>query len=600
MIHVDLGTPPAGKVSLKEAREDVNQARERLPDSARVVLADADLMRIDNNRLQAMARLNYGISLQDKPNYVDASDRYRFQFRWQLANLMLDLLYDESESSDKSALVLDVAQQIDQVRALKSAALPGAADYLEGRLRLYEKRWAEAEDRLAKARPMLAPRNPDLAAQLDLYLGKCYEHLEESGKMFESFSRVLERDPQSVVARLGRAAARWTEGRLDEAALDFQELAVKGKIPDGAWLDVARLEVTRQTAKDDKADWRFAEQALGSAQLVTPRASEIYLLRAQMLTAQKKSSEAEAELTAALAKDLDNKERLYAGLIDLAARSNDQARTARLLEQSKQLGDKVDLRLARARLLVNDKSNVADKNLNELATGYNQFTQSEQSRLLSGLAEVQFRRGALDAARAICTELSTLPQHQTDLRLRLLLFDLAQKAGDEKGMDRTLESIAALDRTQGLYHSYAKSLRLLGVAKDPKTSIEQRQTALAEARKLLDVIRGDARGQNWSAVYRARAELSRLTASPEQAITELKQAIRLGDTSPVVVDALIKGLYSLGRLPEAEEQLRRLRPALANNTELSRMDANLAARRGDTTRALELANDVVRRLTRSG
>ena len=69
---------------------------------------------------------------------------------------------------------------------------------------------------LERARTVLSAQ-AELACQADLYLGQCYEKLEEHGLMYEAYKRVLTLDPSSVQAKLGMAAARWSQDRLEEA-----------------------------------------------------------------------------------------------------------------------------------------------------------------------------------------------------------------------------------------------------------------------------------------------------------------------------------------------------------------------------------------------
>src|SRR5205085_1747659 len=77
------------------------------------------------------------------------------------------------------------------------------------------------------------------------------------------------------------------------------------------------------------------------------------------------------------------------------------------------------------------------------------FNDDDQARLLGGLADVQFRLGHAEEARALWQRLAANPRQRGDLRLRLLLFDLALRDGDEARMRKALEDIRTVEQSSG-------------------------------------------------------------------------------------------------------------------------------------------------------
>src|SRR5262249_51089698 len=154
---------------------------------------------------------------------------------------------------------------------VRKGRVPAAADYLNGRLLIHDRKWGEAATLFVRARALLSPQ-PDLKAQANLYLGQCYEKLEEPKQMHEAYKQVADWDPTSVQAQLGMAAARWSQGKLDEAFALFQGVMQQGQVPARGWLDIARLMIQIQVRSERVADWRGVEQALAMAEKVNPDA----------------------------------------------------------------------------------------------------------------------------------------------------------------------------------------------------------------------------------------------------------------------------------------------------------------------------------------
>jgi tetratricopeptide (TPR) repeat protein len=187
----------------------------------------------------------------------------------------------------------------------------------------------------------------------------------------------------------------------------------------------------------------------------------------------------------------------------------------------------------------------------------------------------------MSEARALWQEMSQLPLRQNDLRLRLLLFDLAMVEKDKDGMDRLLADIRRIEGSQGEFGHLGQALRLIWLARDGKAD---RKAALAEARLQLDQVR-----MPWPRVSLARAEIAELTGNAEEAIAHLTKAIELGETSPKVIQRLVDALVQRQRYAEADQALHRLRDSLMVNSELGKMAALIQMKRGNIEKAIDLA-----------
>jgi predicted Zn-dependent protease len=598
--------PATGKIPLKEASEDVQKALELGPQEVLVLLAAADMERLTANavlidkdenlqreererrarehREKARQYLNDGLTLQTKPDYKGKSDGAQFQLLWHLAHLQLDELKDFKEGArdKRQALEKDLEETITRMRKTRGA--PAAADYLQGRLLFAREQWAPAVELLEQARPVLQKQG-ELAAQIDLYLGQCYERLENPAQMYDAYKRILEYDPTSGVARLGMGTAMSMMGRLDEAIKELKKANDAEDVPAQGWLDFARLEMQRQLTQA-VPDWKEVENALAKAEKLDPSSVELVLLRAELLYANKRAKDAE-QLLMQKKQERPQQAEFWVALIELAERAKDTKTSQALLEKAEadaNLRENVLIRLACARMLAKDKNEAAATKINDLKRGIEKLSPADQVRLLNGLADAQYRAGQVGEARHLWQEMSRQPLHETDMRLRLLLFDLALRDGDEPGMQEALDEIRAVEKGRGAFHGYALALRLIWQAKEGK---QDKARALDAARQELN--RATTQQPRWAAPCLALAEVEELSGSPEGAIKHLNDAIAKGENSPSVIRRLAEAHYNQGRYDEAAKDVERIQPSL--QTDMGELIANILLHSSDPTRAVQIARE---------
>jgi tetratricopeptide (TPR) repeat protein len=598
-----------GRVTLALAQQDVAEALKRAPEDVDVLLAAADLERLlgqaafDDSKLEAAQRdkevqehrelayeyLQHGLKLHESLPARMASLAAHFQLLWHKAGLLLDDLQraDASRPGDPALPAEEVvrgweteaARTIEQLR--RTRVSPGGANYLQGRLLVHQRRWAEAASLFEQARTLLG-HQADLANQINLNLGRCYEQLEEPSQMLSAYQRVAEKDGDSVAAVLGMAAAEWSMQRYDEAVKKYQQLILRQRMPDKCWQDLARLEIQRQS-QQDKPDWAAAEATLKAAGRATPNAVEVALLEAEMWVARGEHARA-AEVIGKARDKWPGEAEVWAAEADLALRrrGGDLPRAKRVLDEAREkVGDGVILRLARSRWLAAQlKRDGADRaallrEVDALADGADKFSESDRGRLLGGLAYIHLQADDPAGARVLWRKVADLPLYRTDLRLRMLLFDLAVKTDDAAGMEQALADIRAVERREGTFVQYGRALRLLWVLRKKKEKGEPPGPELAEARLLLGQVL--AQRPNWPAVYLARSRVHELDGNPELAVKDLREAMHNGDTSPETVRRLAQLLVDRGRYDEARQELSKVRETLLDSdSDLGRLRARVA------------------------
>jgi tetratricopeptide (TPR) repeat protein len=492
----------------------------------------------------------------------------RPELLWTLANLLLD--------GDKVADAREIASKL---RDLLGPA--ATVDFLEARCLLGQQRWQDAADTLERVRTALKA-GPGVLSRVDLFLGRCYEQLSEPGRQLAAYSRALAQDPTLVEARQGLAAAQWALGRPDEAIAQTRQLLEKRSTVEGkaaGHLDLARMLLASNAQKDQRR-WKLVEDELDRAEKEQSGAVPTALLRAQLRLAQDQPAQAEQVLRAALEqhpKDIAP----WSALTALAQRRGDDATAQKTLDEAeRQAGDSVDLRLARAGYWAGRPQHDAAPALVRLEAGIERFAAPDRNRLLRGLAEANYRAGEVSQAIRLWKHLASQPAHAHDLRLRLLLLDVAIRQGDDPAMRLVLDEIKRLDDGDGTSWQYGQAARLLWLARQGK------KDGLAQARTLLDKVM--ARWPQFVPALMARAELDELQGRPQEAIARYRQAVERGVRDAFVVRRLVQLLSAQQRYQEAEQVVLQMEQRAPLSAELRRLAVVLSLRNDDFRRAEEL------------
>ncbi len=591
---------------VEECGDDVTKALERAPEEVDVLIAAADKERLlgaatgdtksfAEHRTQARKYLQTGLDLQAQPGYKGASDAARFHLLWHLAELQLDVSQSDLTRRDEAGErarhdLVEAGHTLDTLKTVRYY-LPAGVQYLEGRLNLLQGQWGDAARNFEAARPELRGR-PELQYQCDLFLGACYEKLEQPTQMFAACQRAATYDSNSVAARIGMAKAQWAQGRRDEARASYSQLIQREKVPVEELLELAKMEVQCQFLAE-KPDWQNAENALKQAEAASqdnpPKWVSVQLLRAEMKAARGDSAgyiEAGRVLDAArekYPKDVD----LWTAKAFLQFKQ--QPKEAHLalgvLEDAcKAVGeDRVEFRLAEARIAVQAPVTNPKATLDRLKNGIEIFNDEERATLLDGLAEAWYVLGEKAEARKLWQELSQLPANTNDLRLRLMLFDLAMADDDLDGMNRMLVEIKNIEKTQGTFQHLGEALRQIWLARNAKGD---RKAPLTVARLHLDQV-----VTPMPRVELARAEIAQLAGNSEEALKYRLNAIRMGETNPQVLAAAATALYQRNRKAEADLLMQGARESvlLRPGSGLGKIAAMRAAERGQWDRARELA-----------
>jgi tetratricopeptide (TPR) repeat protein len=607
---------------LKAIREDVEAAQSHAPPGdIEVILAGAEVAASDKKFDEARTLLERG--LKEHPQ----------EARLHLALVGIDLRTGrateaqadlrrglEASPSDGKLLWLSAQLFIDEgkwdeaqeriAKLKKTRQPPGRIEFLEARIQVAQRHWRTAATNLERIRSLMADA-PDLALQGDILLGQCYDQLDEPDRQLTVYRRVTATYPLHPAARQGSVAALAKLGRLEEAVTEAQTLTQLPQPPATAWLAFARVRLL-QTLRTPAAQRKWAEvEALldkaaktaaqraaapptgkggaapepggpvreAPALVALPQEAQVALLRAEVLAAQGRLDKARQLLEEVRAKNPRQLEPwlALARLDGYEGRSDEALRL--LANAQQQVGDRVELRLARLPFLPGRKAADLALALGQLGDHLEHFGPEERVRLLRALGDVYEQVG--EPAEAERLGLQGVREQPDDLGLWTQLFEAALRTGTEDTRRERLAQIQRIEGEGGPVGRYGEACCLLASAQSGDRSL------LPKARNLLMLVAGQRPA--WPIVSLRLAEVADLDGQDDQAIEHYRRALDLGERRGPVVHRLMQLLYQHQRYDQAEEVVRKLQDVPPLTNFLQKASAEIALRKFEPDRALEWA-----------
>jgi tetratricopeptide (TPR) repeat protein len=564
----------------QRAREYLNRARQYHPQDWRLYQALAKLEGLQGRTADATLCLREG--LKKLPNQVE--------LLWSLAELLVEQRHKN--------------EALEVIARLAREGTPAAElDYLRAGLLANEFQWPEAAELLERIYPLLVglPNSDQdwfigrLVQQTSLLLGRCYEHMGDPERASAAYRRLVTRAPESLAGRLGLAQTQRALGRLDDSLDQYRQLLRLPEAPPAAWLEFARLLMERNQ-QYEQADWTEVDRALSRASKQQPPPAEAVVLRAEMLALQAqrqddpgKKQECFEQAHALLRKTYpDPASRPVEVWTALAAlkdlQGNTKAAFALLDEAERQRGDTVEVRLARAGLWGRHPDQDAARSLDKLGQDVGKFRAEDQQRLLRGVAEAYAQRGALAEAQSLCQQWGVQQPHS--LESRIVLLDLALRAGNEAAMQHQVQEMRRIEGQEGTLWRYGEVCRLLWRAenKGDKAVLGQAKTLVSEIAR---------RRGTWSRVPLCEARIEDNLGNPEAALFNYKRALQAGECDSLALRRTLELLYERRRYLEAHELLRKIPRPLLFSADIRRVAAEVSVRVQDHQQARTLAEKAV-------
>lgn len=433
----------------------------------------------------------------------------------------------------------DVAEALVR-RVATDEKLQLLVNYFRGRLALLEEDWLQAKQLLEAVVPQLTL--PEFHKRAMVGLGKVYAVLQNPDKQLECNRAALKDDGIYLPALIGEADALARLGNLDEAITRYQALVTIWQLPEYR-VQLARLRLLDTLRKPlETRNWaRFdSEETLGPPE---GRPDELQMLYAQALAARGEKARAIEILTAIRNKAPQSPTATAAlvALVRIQEAGKPEAALAILEDAQQQVGDTVDLRLAKAEVLVYRAKPPGVAEFDALGAAAEKFLVPEQFRLWLGLGQTALAalnrvpegpaRSALlaGAIRYLQTAAKLEPR---DLLSRALLIDITSAPEHKAIREATREELAVLEGPNGPISTLARvSIRLPEVARLQDPAV--RDAELKELRRLAQSVQQQRPG--WGRVYVALARIDELEGLTEQAVENYRRALKEGDREEYVI-----------------------------------------------------------------
>jgi tetratricopeptide (TPR) repeat protein len=585
------GTPLDNEaVVLKAALADARQALVLAPDDEAVLVFALRCLLANDQRDEAGALAQRAMDLHPKNPFVYAAlaeielkkgDRDQavtwFQRGLEAIPNEHNLLWNLSNVLIEDKQIPEAEKNLDKLRALGYPRPPIAC--LEARILIQQGKWFDASKRLEGVRASLAEW-PELSKDADLRLGICYEQLGRTDLQLTAYRRAANVDSRWVPARLGVAGALLSVGRIDEALEEYQQIAALPSAPASVLAQLSRLMILVNLRRDPSdRDWNTPRRLLDRLEEIDRESTAVPVLRTEILLGLGEDQKAEDLLIAARDSSPKTLE-FWLGLMALAERRGDATRAEQFLDEAQAaVGDSAQIRLARARHLVYRQRSEAKDSLRELAKATEGLTKDEQTALYAGLAGWTLAIGDFDETERLCTLVAD--EQATNLRVRLLLFELAFRAGRTEAMERVLTQVEKIEG-QGPLWNYGKAVQFSVLAQRDKQpeKYELAKGHLKDAR----IARPD-----WSPLPLLLARINDAQGEEDVAISNYSQAIELGEQDPSVVSRAVALLYQRRRFAEADRLIRTLQERQSPfSSEMTRLATEISLRLNDRERALAL------------
>jgi tetratricopeptide (TPR) repeat protein len=435
------------------------------------------------------------------------------------------------------------------------------ASRIQARLHIRNGEWGEARVILERLRTEALP--PADAVQVEVFLGMCYEHLDDPEAALAAYRRAQRIDPSRSPARRGEISALMSLGKMDEAEQAYRRIVTSE--PD-MYLGLARLLLSRQLRRPEgERQWSGVQNALANLPKPIDTSAEAEQLRADLLSVSGKADEGRRLLEAERDRKPDQV-RPWMALARFALQRGDAQGAEQILrEAEKKRGPDATLTLARIELAVREEPAAARKAVAGFEPAMESFAGTDQLRVLRGLAEAYYRLG--DTNRCIALWRRVAEQAPRDLDVRLRLLELAYRASDVEAMEKQLAGIRNLEGPGGGLAAWGEAARGVVLAeKGDRTQLAEAKRRLAEAR---------ARRPRWAPIPLLDARIALLEGDRDRAAEQLVLAVRFGERDPAVIRTAVDGLYRRRRYSEARDLLQDCAEQTMATPDLGRRAAEL-------------------------
>lgn len=574
-----------------EGRAEIEEAYRLKPDDADVLLSIAEVSAKDEQYDKAAEYVGKGKELfpKDVRFYSMAAGIQMRQEQFEKAMEEINAGLEKVAANDKIHLMIyktelqlgkrdfkGAEQSVGDMQRLSTNIRPEFVDYYKARIMVEQGEWPQAKTAFSKLRPRMAELGPGRVADVDFYLGFCYEKLGQRDLAIDSYEAVLQQNPENAPAKAAVERMRLAQGlrptdaKDDPMAKIFEEEMKKPKDQ----RDFKKLDALLEQIGAEQ-EWDELTALIRKAQLKTM--SEDYAGARQLLTQAQKIAPENIGLRRMV--------------IQLAVRDPKVGpeKALQVWNQTvKEVGDLPALRLDKADILIAMHAGKDKEELKaELATLFSDidsWSTAQKTELWTGMAGRYLNQGMVDEARQYLTlAADALPN---ELQLRQQLFALALDANDDAGMKDAQDEILKVVGRGDSAWLYTEARRQLSLVRrgqlDPK--------AIDQIRILVN--RALDQRPEWHELHVLNGELELQAGKLAKALEHFDRAQELGRPYPAATAQHIKLLALSGRMKEAGELLDRI-PEAVRYSLLGQLYPEILFRTNRVDEALEQARAAI-------
>ncbi|WP_435015510.1 tetratricopeptide repeat protein [Tundrisphaera sp. TA3] len=417
-------------------------------------------------------------------------------------------------------------------------------------------------------------------AELNLVLGRCYAAIGDEARALTAFRRAAVIAPKSMGPR--RAIASMIQAQNPDGAIAELEhgLAMAPEDP-ASLVELARAIINRQLSlPEGQRRWERPEELIARADKIHPNDPAVLSVRADLLAAKNQLQEAITLLSRATEGEARKRPEIWQALIVGLGRQGklDEAlKTLDRAESPENAGDHVELRMLRARLLIQTGHAQAAKDL--LAKSPQTLPARERAALARGRGDLLREFGDRDGARQAYAEWASLSPE--DSLPGLFLVELGQ-TGDAEATRLGLEALRKVGGDDEPYGLAARALALLG---EPKPGQVTPPEQLDQADRIIERLQTIA--PLLPVGHLLRGVLLERRLRPEEAIGEFKKALK-SNTQASALGRLVALYTRLKRYDDLAELRKQM-----GATVVDRLSAVESLKLGDKERAEQIAAQLV-------
>jgi len=550
-----------------EARLHYSRGVVQFPKDVRFFVAQAqlELSRGPKGRPAAIDLLRRAVPL--------AADGMNEQ--WMIAKLFLD-------AGDKVR-----AEQLTAALREKLGPIP-VLEYIRARLLCDEGKIGEGLTILERIRGELA-RVPSLNVEVNLRMAVAYEMMGNQDGRLAALDRVLRVSPSTPEILLARADALTAVGRISEAQAICRPLA--NQYPAARYRLIRLLVTMEQQKPEERRNWAEVNDLLNRCPPAEKQTRDYILTSFLILWAQGKTEELGRAAEIACREHPEEVAYWLSRIAYLEKRyakdvvKQRAAVTQCLGEAEKSAGERIELRLVRARLLTEQPADVALAGLEQLRRDVGKLKPDDQVAMLTLLADSFRRFGRTTEARQALSAAAGLAPLNLPVLVRQI--ELADSAKDVNEVQRLLKELRAREGEEGV------AWRLVTLNQQIARAEGGDLGGVSEARRLLQELA--ERRPNWHRLYTAQGRLLELERRPDLALEKYVRAIELGERSPAVLKKAIQQLVLRRRHDEARQLVNASLSDLTDTSLYARLASIVTlATQPNPAEALGLAEGAVR------